>query len=219
MRQNQLKKIRLFYFAILLICSSSIFGQVNKSEDLVIYGLDTAFIESKNLHPQFTNTNFPDFHLYIQSFVKNSFSGGELFTYATFNIHPDGKIDNILLLHHVSKSYDAKVIKGIKKSQGMWTLPTLNGEKVTVVKIYDDRDIMPRESTNIFDFTPLKFKKYSNEYRNCFRMVARYILTKKYDKALEGISRCEAIIHSEENLLYLKHLCHKNLGNLELIKQ
>ena len=182
------------------------------SEDIIVNSHDTIYMESKKLFPQFKNKNFPDFHLYVQSYVKDSYSGGELYCHASFNIHPNGKISEINILHHVSETYDARLAKAIKESEGMWSIPKLNGKEVIIVKVYDDRDIMPRK-TSLFDFTPLTFKKYTSEYIKKFNTLARTLLAKNYLKALEYISECEKIIGRENNLLFLKYLSYDKSGN------
>ncbi|AXT20871.1 hypothetical protein D7030_11080 [Flavobacteriaceae bacterium AU392] len=185
-------------------------------EDIIIGKNDTLYIESKKLYPQFKTID-PDFHAHLSNQMNSYYPVGENYFFATFNIHPDGEIDQIKILHHINKSTDKKAMKAIKASGKMWSLPKLNGKKVTIIKFIEDRYVKKRGN----DISKISFNKlshvqnskYSPEYLYNFHFLARNLLNNEYKKALEFISKLEEIKPNEANLYYLKYLCYLELGD------
>ncbi|NER12044.1 hypothetical protein GWK08_01200 [Leptobacterium flavescens] len=197
--------------------------------DKVVTGEDTTYIESAKLYLKF-RTISPDFHAYLSDRINKDYYPGENYFFAVFTIHPQGEIDNIKILHHVSKKSDKKAIAAIKGSEGMWTLPKLKGEKVSIVKLIEDRYFKRRSNeVSKIDFnslSPNASRKYPPEYLREFNLLARKWLSKDYDGVLKSVDALEKIKPDEPNLFYLRYLCYTEMGddkkageNLKLLKK
>lgn len=184
------------------------------SDDKIVIGNDTAYIESEKLYPRFKNKDFLDYHAYLNSYTENTLKK-DIYAYATFVISPHGEISNINVLYHVNKSFDNKIIRAIKMSKGMWQLPKLNGKDVSIVKIFEVR--ITYSGSGRVDYSKLDdLGEYTMEYFENFNLVARSVLNKDYTKALEFIAEGEDLRPNEPNFLFLKYLCYKEMGNNEL---
>jgi hypothetical protein len=183
-------------------------------DDKVVIDNDTAYIESEKLYPRFRNKDFRDHNQFLNNCIENTLKK-DIYAYATCVISPDGKINNINILHHVNKSFDNKIINAIKMTKGMWVLPMLNGKCVSIVKIIEIR--ITYSGGDRVDYSKLDdLGEYSMEYYENFNLVGRSMLNKDYIKALEYIAEGEDLRPNEPNFLFLKYLCYKEMGNNEL---
>lgn len=184
--------------------------------DKIKIGGNTAYLTSQKLRPVF-ETIHPDFHQFVSMRMNSEYEKGENYTYATFSISPNGTIDNINILHHINQAADIKFVAAIKKSKGLWTLPKLNGEAVTIAHSIEDRDFGKRSynPNQPINTTPLTFERYNNTYLKNFNAFVKSYLRKDYSEALSHLTKCEEVSPREANLFYLKYLCFKELGDQE----
>ncbi len=99
----------------------------------------------------------------------------------------------------------------------MWQLPECNGRKVPILKIIEIRSIYyGNNKPNLSNLELDDFENYSMEYFENFNLLVRSLLTKNYTKTIEYISECEELVPNEANLIFLRHLYNKGLGNNEL---
>lgn len=189
-----------------------------KANDSISINGKIVYRASKKLYPKFKHKKYPDFHIYMDNSIKNNYKAGENFYLASFVINPDGKIDNIKILHRVNEKQDKKILRAIKRSEGMWTLPKLNGNNVPILHFIEDR-VYKEKKTTTLNFTPYTFKKYSNSYYKSFHQAMLHIQLKKYKEAIKHISYCERIYANEPNLIYHKMVCYQKLGNPNKAKE
>ena len=185
-----------------------------KAGDSLLINGDFVYRSSKKLYPKFTNKKYPDFHIYMDTHIKDGYENGENFYLATFTLQPNGKIDNINIFHHVNKEQDKSIISAIKNSEGMWKLPKLNNKGVPILHFIEDR-VNKKKTQNLLDFTPHTFKKYSDFYYTNFHKAILSIQQGNYNEALKYIAICESINPNEPNLIFHKIKCYEKTGNVQ----
>jgi hypothetical protein len=178
---------------------------VNPNDKIEIEN-DTVYFESEKLYPRLKNDLSSSYHVYFGNVLDINSIKGE-YAFATFVIYPNGDIKSINVFHHVDKTFDKKLVEAIQKTKNMWQLPECNGRKVPIIKTVEFWNI-------IYDNN--KIGKFSMEYNEYFKLSVYMFLNKNYNESLEYIDKCENLVTNDANLILLRYLCYKGMGNNQL---
>ena len=179
---------------------------------------DTLFFDSEKFHPRFSHKQYPDFHLYVHNQVKRYYPKGENYFYASFEINPDSKISQVQVFAGADKKSSEKAIEAIRKSEGMWTLPELNGRGVRVLVTIEDRYNNSGLNTSLSSNQNDISQRYSDAFVRAHQKATRLYLRKRYDDMPEWLDRCEKMQPNDPNYLYLKYLYSQAIGNGRAVK-
>ncbi|PNW27133.1 hypothetical protein [Formosa algae] len=189
--------------------------------DFFLKDKDTIYFENALLSPTFKNKHYKNDHDFILHHVKHNTKDQEAYSYATFIIDTTNQVSDINILHHISKKYDQDVVEAIKKTNGMWSLPTINGKKVPVLKTWSmlyykmpNVNGMGSKSNNVTVVTS-KAEKFNKRYTLFFIEAVKQYLKTNYKSALNLFQRSENLTSDKLNAKIQIANCYKSLHDNE----
>ncbi|WP_299778614.1 hypothetical protein [uncultured Formosa sp.] len=185
--------------------------------DFFLKDKDTIYFENALISPTFKNNQYKNSFDFITDNIKHNTKDKEAYSYATFIIDTTNQVKDIKIFHHINKKYDLDVVEAIKKTSGMWRLPTINGKKIPVLKTWSKlyyempnvRGMSSRSSkVTVVTSKPEKFnKRYSLFYNEA---VKQYLKT-NYKSALNLFQRSENLTVDKLNSKIQIANCYKSL--------
>jgi hypothetical protein len=186
--------------------------------DYLLKDKNTVYFESELIFPTFKNRNYKSAHEFITHKVKGNSSDREEFSFATFIIDTTGQVSEIKIFHHINKKYDLNVIDAIKKTDGMWVLPIINGKKVPILKMWEilyykmpNGNELGGRNSNVVMYMS-KPEKFNKRYTLFFSEGVKQYLKKNYKSALNFFKRCKNLTSYKLNSVIQIANCYKELG-------
>lgn len=210
---NKKREITTLYFTKK---ETYIKNSINQN-DYFLKDKDTVYFESELIFPTFKNSQYKSALEFITHNVKNNTNGKEAFSFATYIIDTTGKVNDIKIFHHINKKYDHNVIEAIKKTVGTWVLPTINGKKVSVLKLWSihyykmpNLNGLRASNSNVIMVTS-KSEKFNKRYTIFYTEAVKQSLKNNYKSALNLFQRCENLTTDKLNAKIQIANCYKAL--------
>lgn len=184
---------------------------LNKN-DIIERQEDLIYFENSKIYPKFHNKDKIDIKDFIQPFVEGLSNGKEDFSYSTFVVNTNGKVSDLIIHHHINKSYDRNLRKAILKTSGMWISPIVDGKKVKVIKEISFHYIVFPDFKKFKGKIEIQPKKndITKPYESLFKKATKEHLKENLETALEIYLSCTDLtsksinIKIQENLIYEK---------------